>query len=109
MNFGVYLRLVRKRAGLTLRALAKKLDCSAAYICDIEHGRRAAPPEALVARMMPHLNLKDETEAATFMGLAIVDRFSRYFSGLWKHAESFLREGGNEDIHPKRGGENGLR
>jgi transcriptional regulator with XRE-family HTH domain len=91
MTFGVYLRLQRQRAGLTLRALSKKLECSAAYLCDIEHGRRATPPEAFVAKMIPHLNLKEETKAATFMGLAIVDRFSRYFSGIWKHAESFLK------------------
>lgn len=36
-----WLRETRERAGLTLREMARRLDFSAAYVCDIEHGRRA--------------------------------------------------------------------
>lgn len=35
-----YTRTYRENAGLTQSALAKNLNVSRAYICDIEHGRR---------------------------------------------------------------------
>jgi DNA-binding XRE family transcriptional regulator len=36
-----YIRTYRKNAGLTQIKLAEKLGVTRAYICDIEHGRRA--------------------------------------------------------------------
>ena len=36
-----YIRTYRENAGLTQSELAEKLGVSRAYICDLEHGRRA--------------------------------------------------------------------
>lgn len=41
---GQWLRDVRKKAGLTLREMAKRVEVSPAYICDIEHNRRNCLP-----------------------------------------------------------------
>ncbi len=38
-----WLRYIRERAGVTLRGMAKRLGVSAAYVCDVEKGRRAIP------------------------------------------------------------------
>lgn len=37
---GSSLRRLREDAGLTLREVARRMGYSAAYVCDIEHGRR---------------------------------------------------------------------
>lgn len=37
---GKWLRLEREIAGVTLREMARRLDFSAAYLCDIEKNRR---------------------------------------------------------------------
>lgn len=42
---GAWLITVRKKAGLTLREFAKRVEKSPAYICDIEHNRRNCLPE----------------------------------------------------------------
>lgn len=36
-----WLRMVRERANVTLREMARRLDFSAPYLCDVELGRRA--------------------------------------------------------------------
>lgn len=41
---GAWLRERRKRAGLTLREMARRAGVSAAYVCDIEHSRRNCLP-----------------------------------------------------------------
>ena len=38
------LRRVREQAGITLRAMARHLECSPGYLHDVETGRRAALP-----------------------------------------------------------------
>ena len=42
---GRWLRLEREIAGMTLREMARRLDYSAAYICDVEHNRRHCSPK----------------------------------------------------------------
>jgi len=42
---GLWLRERRKRAGFSLRDFAARVDCSPAYICDIEHNRRNCLPK----------------------------------------------------------------
>lgn len=37
---GLWIWGYRKRAGLTLREVARRLGCSVAYLNDLEHGRR---------------------------------------------------------------------
>lgn len=44
---GPAMRAARKRKGLSLRALAERLDLSAMYVCDVENGRRKATVEVM--------------------------------------------------------------
>lgn len=39
-HFGACLNLLRKDAGLSLREVGKHLNLSAAFLCDVEYGRR---------------------------------------------------------------------
>ncbi|MBN1761036.1 MAG: helix-turn-helix domain-containing protein, partial [Chitinispirillaceae bacterium] len=41
MKPGDYVRMYRENLSLTQAALGKKVGMSRAYICDVEHGRRA--------------------------------------------------------------------
>lgn len=41
---GAWLRERRKAAGLTLREMARRLDFTPAYICDVEKNRRHCSP-----------------------------------------------------------------
>jgi predicted transcriptional regulator len=38
-----FLRFVRLQAQVSLREMARRLGVSAAYVCDVEYGRRACP------------------------------------------------------------------
>lgn len=42
---GLWLRRVRKEAGLTLREMARRLDLSAPFLCDVERNRRNVSPK----------------------------------------------------------------
>lgn len=46
--FGARLRELRSARGMTLKALAAKLELSAAYISALEHGKRGIPSGGLV-------------------------------------------------------------
>lgn len=52
MTFGSFISTRRKEAKLNLRDTAKHLGISNGYLCDIEQGRRPAPEEAFVERMI---------------------------------------------------------
>ena len=38
-----WLRFMRERAGITLRAMAKRMGYSPCFVSDVERGRRAVP------------------------------------------------------------------
>ena len=40
---GKKLRQLRKKSGLSLREVARRIGISASYLCDIEHNRRLSP------------------------------------------------------------------
>ncbi len=46
--FGARLRALRAARGITLRALAARLEVTPAYLSALEHGRRGAPSVGLV-------------------------------------------------------------
>jgi transcriptional regulator with XRE-family HTH domain len=46
--FGARLRALRAERGMTLKALASRLEVSAAYLSALEHGKRGAPGSGLV-------------------------------------------------------------
>ena len=48
VRVGEEIRRLREARGMTLRALAQKLDVSAPYMSDVEHGRRALAHERLI-------------------------------------------------------------
>ncbi len=50
MNFGQYIRKLRDERDLSLREFAKRIDCSAAFLSDIELGRRY-PSEEVQAKI----------------------------------------------------------
>jgi transcriptional regulator with XRE-family HTH domain len=58
-GLGPYMRRRRDELDLSLRELAKRLDCSAAFISDIELGRRH-PSEKVLADIAHVLNVKLE-------------------------------------------------
>lgn len=41
---GAYLRAIREQKGLSLREVGRRLAWSAAYLSDVERGRRAVTP-----------------------------------------------------------------
>ncbi len=53
-GLGAYIRLKRDECDLSLREFAKRLDCSAAFISDVELGRRHPSEEVLteIARIL---------------------------------------------------------
>ncbi len=54
---GRAIRKARLRKGLALRKVARQAKCSATYLCDIEHGRRAAFSGAKARRLMAVLGV----------------------------------------------------
>ena len=46
---GKQMRLLRTRAGLSLREMARRMEVSAPYLCDLELGRRGWPPARITA------------------------------------------------------------
>ena len=61
--FGARLRALRAADGMTLRALAARLEVSAAYLSALEHGKRGAPSAGLVHQVCEAFGLIwDEAE-----------------------------------------------
>lgn len=52
-------RLLRTEKGLTLKQVAEKVDCSIAFLSDLEKGNRGARPETW-ARIAEALGVKVE-------------------------------------------------
>ncbi|MEK7241661.1 MAG: helix-turn-helix transcriptional regulator, partial [Planctomycetota bacterium] len=50
MSFGAYLRKIRKRKGVSLKSLAKRLDVNFAYLSRIEN-EKVPPSVALVKKL----------------------------------------------------------
>jgi transcriptional regulator with XRE-family HTH domain len=61
--FGARLRSLRAGRGVTLKALARELQVSAAYLSALEHGRRGRPSAGLVHQVNEYFGLIwDEAE-----------------------------------------------
>ena len=48
-NYGLQIRILRKRRGLTQEQLAEKMNVSTPYIAKIENGKQTGPVELAVA------------------------------------------------------------
>jgi transcriptional regulator with XRE-family HTH domain len=58
-TFGQYVRELRDKKDISLREFARKLDCSAAFISDVELGRRH-PSDQVMAHMAKILGVPVE-------------------------------------------------
>lgn len=75
MNFGSYLREIRERQELRQSDLAKMINVSTVYVCDIEKGRRYPPNMEKLKVWVEQLDLPIE-EATILYDLAGVARES---------------------------------
>ena len=55
--FGERVRALRKRRGVTMRAMAAALHLSAPYLSALEHGRRGRPTDGLVHQICGYFGL----------------------------------------------------
>ena len=61
--FGQEIRRLRDAKGVTLKAMAKAVGVSPAYLSALEHGKKGAPTWYLVQRMITYFNvIWDEAE-----------------------------------------------
>ncbi len=65
--FGILLKQLRKRAGMTQRDLAAALDYSDSLISSLEKGHRQPDLEVVIARCIPALGLQDDPTTATLL------------------------------------------
>lgn len=67
-TFGQFVRACREEKGLSVRGMATKIGCSAAYLSDIEKGNRYAPKnyldEIFKALELPEENRQDFLDLA---------------------------------------------
>src|SRR4029079_10690954 len=63
--FGLLLKQLRKRAGMTQRDLAAALNYSDALISNLENGQRLPNVDAVVERFIPALGLQDDPVMAS--------------------------------------------
>jgi len=55
--FGLKLRQLRAKRGVSLKEMAAGIDVSAAYLSALEHGRRGVPTWFLVQRIIVYFNV----------------------------------------------------
>jgi transcriptional regulator with XRE-family HTH domain len=77
--FGQRLRARREELGLSLRAFGERVDLSASYLHDLEHGRRDPPLED---RVIKSLVAAGVGEAVELRALAYTSRGSLDVTGL---------------------------
>lgn len=75
-TFGIFVRKCREEKGYSVRAFAKMLGCSAAYLSDIEKGNRYAPKKYL-DKIFEVLGLPNE-DRQDFEDLAAATRGYQY-------------------------------
>ena len=73
LPFGEYIRGKREQIGKTLRGFAGELDISAAYLHDIENGKRRAP-EKLLGKRAELLGITETDEVHHLYDLAGVSQ-----------------------------------
>ena len=73
MNFGSYLRQLREKRKLRQEDLAKAINVSTVYICDIEKGRRN-PPDIEKLKVWEKLLGLTEKEMACFYDMVGQER-----------------------------------
>lgn len=52
MKFGEYLKVSRKTRNISLRELSEEINLSFSYLCDIENGKKPAPNDKALIKMV---------------------------------------------------------
>jgi len=74
-KFGLYLRELRLRAGLTLREFSRQVDESPGNVSKIERGKLNAPDSVdKLKRFATVLGIIDESDQKKFFDIAFIDR-----------------------------------
>lgn len=55
--FGLHMRALRARRGVTQKEMAQALNVSSAYLSALEHGRRGKPTWAMIQSILQYFNL----------------------------------------------------
>lgn len=66
LKFGEYIAKKRIGQGITLRGMADQLEITAAYLSDIEKGRRNPPDKPLLEKMADKLSIVGEEKDLLF-------------------------------------------
>ena len=66
LKFGEYIAKRRLDLGITLRGLAERLEITAAYLSDIEKGRRNPPDKTLLEKMTAELMITGDAKNLLF-------------------------------------------
>ncbi|MFZ4657593.1 MAG: ATP-binding protein [Caldilineaceae bacterium] len=67
ITFGILLKQLRKRAGLTQRDLAAALSCSVSLVCALERNQRLPDLQTVTQRYLPALGLQEEPRLAAHL------------------------------------------
>ena len=67
LSFGILLKQLRKRAGMTQGDLAAALNCSDTQISKLEKAQRQPDLEAVITRFVPALGLQDDPLTAAHL------------------------------------------
>ena len=73
MDFGKRMRGIRRGKGITIIEFADMISLSAGYICDIESGRRPAPPKKGLDKIILRLGVSERTRLE-LLDLAAISR-----------------------------------
>lgn len=57
IEFGLYLRNLRKENNLSIRQLAERSNVSNAYLSQVENGKRSSPSPEILKKLSEHLNV----------------------------------------------------
>ena len=103
--FGQYLRICREESGKSLRVLAKELEVTASYLCDVENAKRYAPFK-LLPKFMSIYGIK-ESEKDDFYDLAYLTHgkgFPDISDYLFKHPTALkaVRSARDKDLSGER-------
>lgn len=75
MVFGEYIKQKRQEKGITLRGFADKLGIVPSYMSDIEKGKRNAPNQETLNKMIEVLELTEE-ESNELLDLAATSKYT---------------------------------
>lgn len=73
IGFGAFITKKRQDVGISLRELARQLNLSPVYVCNIEKDRKPAPTPEVLGRMVQILKL-DKQETEEFYDLSAISR-----------------------------------